>query len=138
MASRFDYSSALTPSMYSEVVSARPKLAVAHYVESMDQLYGVYSIHRQMMKNNMTLTYMEDGIRVDGGVSHVVITPPTMEKNHTEVLQQWLGPENIRVVDQDPLRSKLVDSGMWAQTFSKLFVWNLTEFDKVSMYQARS
>ena len=117
-----------------QFIPARRKYAVAHYVESLDQLYGVYAIHNQMIKNNMTLTYIADGVRLNGDVSHVVITPTTMEKNHSEVLRQWIGEENIRVVDQAPLRDKLVDSGMWAQTFSKLCIFNLTEFDKVSIF----
>ena len=123
----------LLPVSLKDALLERPKYAVAHYVESMDQLYGVYSIHQQLIKYNMTLTQIVNGTHIDGHVSHVVVTPNTMEDKHRQALELWIGPENVRIVDVDWQRGMLKDSGMWAQVFAKLFIFNLTEFDKIIM-----
>ena len=116
--------------------TGHPKYAVAHYVESLDQLYGVYSVHNQMLRFGMQLSGMTlngtNGTQQDGQVRHVALIPTTIERNHSIVLSQWLGEENVITVDIQLIRKKMENStAMWLQTFSKLFIFNLTQFDKI-------
>ena len=100
------------------------RYAVAHYVESNDQIYGIYSIHKQMVKHNIS-------------ASHVVVVPTDIYANYSNALVSWLGEDNVRAVDTDIILGSFNRSqGLWQGVFNKLWLFNLTEFDKVTILDA--
>ncbi len=113
-----EYSS---PSHFAAEAPPRPRrLAVVNYVDDLDYyLWGVYSIHHQMI-----VTGMLPKIR------HIALIPSTMSSNSKALLRQWLGPENVRKVDKNNIR-KRVPKGLWVPVFSKLEAFNMTDFDKI-------
>mmetsp|Transcript_28625 Transcript_28625/g.43010 ORF Transcript_28625/g.43010 Transcript_28625/m.43010 type:complete len:364 (-) Transcript_28625:864-1955(-) len=95
------------------------RVAIVNFVESMDQIYGVYSIQKQMMKHNIN-------------AAHVVLVPHDMKQSLQDVIALWVGEENRRFVVKDKIVGKVSStSGIWAATFNKLWAFNLTEFEKV-------
>ena len=73
------------------------KFAVANFVESLDQLYGVYSIHNQLIKYNMTNN------RIDGdssSISHVAVVPNDIEEKYYNTLVSWLGKDYVHTVNK--------------------------------------
>mmetsp|Transcript_3717 Transcript_3717/g.10240 ORF Transcript_3717/g.10240 Transcript_3717/m.10240 type:complete len:384 (+) Transcript_3717:30-1181(+) len=101
---------------------APPRYAIAHYADRDDHVYGIYSIHQQLKKFNMS-----------NHVSHVAVVPKAIDPRLKTALQDWLGKENVRVVDNTVLKVVPRNKGLWWQTFNKLLIFNLIEFDKVIM-----
>jgi hypothetical protein len=103
--------------------SSRPrKLAVVNFVDSKDEyLWGVYSIHKQMEKFNMMPS-----------VAHVALVASDMKKKPKSLLQQWLGPENVREVDKSFIRDLVPKNrDLWIPVFYKTEAFRLTDFDKL-------
>lgn len=96
--------------------------AVAQFVDSPTYMYGVYSVKRQMDRFNMTAQ----------GAQQIVLVPNEFQAQYPkefDVLTQWLGAGNIRQVDKMFIQK--LDSSLWKGTFNKLWMFNLTEYDKV-------
>jgi hypothetical protein len=99
------------------------RLAVVNFVDDIDYyLWGVYSIHHQMKKFNMT----------SSGIRHVALIPEKMSKRSKALLQEWLGNDNVREVDKKFILKK-VPKGLWVPVFNKLEAFNLIDFDKIIM-----
>lgn len=97
--------------------------AVVHFVDAHDgYLWGVFSVHQQMRKFGM-LDGKED-------ISHVVILADMVTDRKRELLEDWVGKENVRMVDVNHIRKK-VNKGVWPHVFSKMEAFNLVDFDKV-------
>lgn len=98
------------------------RFAIVNYVESKDQIYGVYSIHNQILK-------------LDINAKHVVLARRDIDKSLKDVLLLWVGEENCRFIDS--ISAKVGNkSGMWQGVFNKLAAFNLTEFEKVIVLDA--
>jgi len=98
----------------------RPKrYAVANFVDSEKYLWGIYSIHTQMKKLNMS-----------PAIAQVVLVASGMKSKHKDLLREWLGDENVLEVDEKFVRDH-VPGGVWSVVFSKIEFFNLTQFDKV-------
>jgi hypothetical protein len=96
------------------------RLGVVNFVDSKDSyLWGVYSIHKQMIKFNMTPQ-----------VSHVALVASDLSPESKALLVEWLGPKNVRDVDVNFVRNHVPD-GLWYQVFSKIEAFNVTDFDKL-------
>jgi hypothetical protein len=103
-----------------EPVEPRPKkLAVVSFVDKAFYLWGVYSIHNQLKKFNMT-----------PAVQQVVLVASDMEHKNKELLVEWLGAQNVREIDKSFVRNH-VPNGIWGAVFSKIEFFNMTDFDKV-------
>lgn len=109
---------------------------------------GVYGIHKQLLKHNMT-TRQFNSTDVDGDhtnsnighrsgiVDHVVVVPNTLNSKYQRALVEWLGESNVHQVDTGYLMDRLTaEQGMWKQTFQKLWLHNLTMYDKVIVLDA--
>ena len=102
------------------IPSRQKRLAVVNFVDDLDYyLWGVYSIHNQMEKFNMTPV-----------IRHIAIVPENMSSKSKALLQEWLGSDNVREVDKNYIRKK-VPRGLWVPVFNKLFAFNMTDFDKL-------
>lgn len=96
------------------------RYAVVNFVDRKSKsLWGIYSIHKQMLKFQMLPS-----------IQHVVLVASDMKKNDKELLIEWLGKDNVIQIDETFIRNKVPD-GVWANVFSKLEFFNLTQFDKV-------
>ena len=113
------------------------RYAVANYVESPDQLYGVYGIHKQLLKYNMTCHKFNSNISTTintggGEVDHVVVVPNTIESKYHQAIVEWVGESNVYKVNRTYIINRLSDEqNMWKGTFNKLWLFNLTMYDKV-------
>jgi hypothetical protein len=104
----------------SETPSRPRRLGVITFVDDKDyMLWGVYSIHTQLKKFNMIPS-----------VTHIALVAKDMKKQDKELLEEWLGPENVREIDKTIIRRK-VDKSLWSQVFSKIEFFNMTNFDKL-------
>mmetsp|Transcript_44599 Transcript_44599/g.49996 ORF Transcript_44599/g.49996 Transcript_44599/m.49996 type:complete len:382 (+) Transcript_44599:168-1313(+) len=103
--------------------AAAAKYAVVHYLDNQPAyMYGLYSIHQQMLKLGMTPDV----------VSHVVVVPHNFNSTNLKIVEQWLGPENVRKVDPNDIMRHIPEKQeLWKAVFHKLFLFNLTDFDKV-------
>jgi hypothetical protein len=112
---------------------SRHKYALANFVDDgEDQIYGVYSIHRQLIKFNMLLSSPGEGS--EEKLTHVVLVDREFDPTRRDVLASWVGEKNVRVVNKMDVPGKLKpEQNMWVGTFNKLFFFNLTEFDKIIM-----
>ena len=113
----------------------KKKYAVATFVDKSEHIYGVYSIRNQMKRFNMTHT-SDDG---SSSIPFIVVIGddyPTREVEKYETLQKWVGTTNIRIVNKSIIGDKIPHhgSGLWKGTFHKLYLFNLTEFDKVIVF----
>ncbi len=99
------------------------RFAIVNYVESMDQIYGVYSIRQQMLKHNIR-------------VPHVALVPYDMKKSYQDAVTRWVGEENLRFVNKIGKAMIGKRSGIWKGVFNKLAAFNLTEFEKVIVLDA--
>ena len=92
--------------------------------ETHGYMYGVYSIKTRMKALGMSA-------RVDQVVFYNHATP----KTYIEVLEGWLGPENVIFTDIErllnPLLKKSQKREVWAAVFSKLVFFNLTRYDRL-------
>jgi len=109
------------------------RLAVANFIgqsgtaQADDLLYGVYSIHQQLIKYNMIHNNTNEE-----GVTHVAIVVNSTKQEHIDILTTWLGKENIKIVFNDYIMDRISSKqGLWKGVFGKLHYFNLTEFDKV-------
>ena len=108
----------------------KKKYAVATFVDKSEHIYGVYSIRNQMIKFNMT----------NSGIPLIVVIGddyPLREVEKYKTIQKWVGGiSNIRIVNKSIIGNKIPKhgSGLWKGTFHKLFLFNLTEFDKVIVF----
>ena len=102
-------------------------------------MYGIFSIHRQLAKHNMTLR-SANGTRSDcnmGGVAHVAVVPSSINERYRRALVLWLGEDNIRTVEKGYISDRIKpEQEVWTGTFNKLWLFNLTEFDKIIMLDA--
>ena len=81
--------------------AAPRRVAIVNFVESKDQIYGVYSIQKQMMKYNINAT-------------HIVLVPHDMKQSLQDVIALWVGEENRRFVVKDEIVGKVSSkSGIW-------------------------
>lgn len=112
--------------------------AVAHYVESLDQLYGIYSIHKQLNKHNMLLNENNTVSQLPRGYAkHVVVVPRRIDEAYRNALVSWLGEDNVRTIDEGVISGLLKnDQELWQGVFNKLWLFNLTEFDKLIILDA--
>ena len=86
--------------------------AVANFVDNGHQyLYGVYSIHQQLVKYNMTRRCINatnhDYGRSIGDITHIAVVSNSLSKEYRHVLNTWLGEENIRVIDNGYILDQL-------------------------------
>jgi len=105
----------------SDIVVKEQRLAIASFLDN-DQLHGIFSIHNQIAKYNMK-----------SKVSQVVLVPNSIKKKTKDVLIKWIGKENVRTVDKNYILNKIVDKGTWKGVFNKMWLFNLTDFDKIIM-----
>jgi len=107
-------------------ISVKPvkerRLAIASFLDNEFPIHGIFSIHNQIVKYNMT-----------SKVSQVVVVPNSMEKKYKDVLIKWIGKENVRSVDKSYILDRIVDKGTWKGVFNKMWLFNLTDFDKIIM-----
>lgn len=121
----------------------RHRYAVANFVDGTDELYGVYSIHRMLRKHGMTLSSdgpdeTNLGVNIGRRVEHVAVVDDGLMKEHRNVLVSWLGEDNVRTVDRSYIMDKISMPGqdLLKEPFNKLWLFNLTDFDKVIMLDA--
>ena len=89
-----------------------------------------------MTTHQFNSTEMNTGHRL-GEVDHVVVVPNNINGKYYNVLVQWLGERNVHKVDPGYLLNRMDDKQlMWKQTFQKLWLYNLTEYDKVIVLDA--
>ena len=89
-----------------------------------------------MTTHQFNSTEINTGQRL-GEVDHVVVVPNNIHDKLYNVLVQWLGERNVHKVDRDYLLNRMDDKQlMWKQTFQKLWLYNLTEYDKVIVLDA--
>jgi hypothetical protein len=110
-----------------DVPKKRRHLAIASFVDAPQHLYGVFSTMKQMARFNMS---------GGGGVEQVVIVPSTFKQNGKEwnALTRWMqGPDkHIYQVDKNFIMQKIPkSSGLWKGTFNKLWMFNMTDFDRL-------
>lgn len=99
---------------------SKKRYAVVNFVDKKSKsFWGIYSIHKQMMKFHML-----------PAIRHVVLAASDMKGSDKELLIEWLGADNVIEVNATILRSQVPD-GVWSEVFSKLEFFNLTQFDKV-------
>jgi hypothetical protein len=109
-------------------VPQKRRLAIASFVDLPHDLYGVFSTRTQMAKFNMSGS---------GGVEQVVIIPNDFRgrnKNEWNALTRWMqGPDkHIYQVDRDFIIKKIPNSSdMWNGPFNKLWMFNMTDFDRL-------
>ena len=89
-----------------------------------------------MTTHQFNSTEINTGQRL-GEVDHVVVVPNNIHDKYYNVLVEWLGERNVHKVDRDYLLNRMDDKQlMWKQTFQKLWLYNLTEYDKVIVLDA--
>jgi hypothetical protein len=102
----------------------KARYAVGNYIDKywmVGSVYGVYSIHTQLFKFNMTDL-----------VDHVVLVSPLVPEKFVLILNQFLGEKSVRIQDNRELLSSLLhDDKIWAGTFNKVSLFNVTEYDKI-------
>uniref|UniRef100_A0A7S2URK8 Hexosyltransferase n=1 Tax=Attheya septentrionalis TaxID=420275 RepID=A0A7S2URK8_9STRA len=109
-------------------IPQKRRLAIASFVDGPEHLYGVFSTRTQMAKFNMSGS---------GGVEQVVIVPKDFHmrnKKEWNALTSWMqGPDkHIYQVDRDFIIKKIPNSSaMWKGTFNKLWMFNMTDFDRL-------
>lgn len=98
------------------------RYAVVSFLDSMDYyLWGVYSIHTQLRKVNMT-----------PHIRHVALVAQDMKSKHKSLVREWLGEENVWEINKSTIRKQVPKGNqLWGAVFSKLEFFNLTMFDKV-------
>ena len=97
------------------------RLAIATFVDQAEHIFGLYSIRNQMRKFGMH------------NVSLVTVTKKGFDEafpTEWKALNEWSDPKDIHVVDRSYIVDK-IGPGLWKGTFNKLWLFNLTEFDKV-------
>jgi hypothetical protein len=103
------------------------------FVDGPAHMYGLYSVKQQMhkfgMDKDVILTVVVDQGFTDPG------NPSTSKA--WQVLQQWIDnpQENIHIVNKQFIHQKLAE-GLWRGVFNKLFIFNLTMYDKILMLDA--
>lgn len=92
--------------------------------ETHGYMYGVYSVKARMKALGMSP-------RVDQVVFYNHATP----KKYVEILEGWLGPENVIFTNiENDLAAFLKEAKsreLWAGVFSKLVFFNLTRYDRL-------
>jgi hypothetical protein len=100
------------------------KYAVATYIGMNDiagSMLGTFSIKTRLH---------EFGMR-SPAYTQVVMIPKQFPSAEREILHQWFGQANVVTSHFDTLFNSLLDKKVWKQVFSKLAVWNLTDYSKV-------
>ena len=70
-------------------------------------------------------------------IDHVVVAPTTIHPNYHRALVSWLGEDNVRLVEPGYLLNRIrSEQHLWKKTFQKLWLYNLTEYDKVIVLDA--
>lgn len=118
------YSISSTTNPGDRVVSVPRRLAVAMFVDKHEHLYGVYSVKNQLTKFHMIPTPAS---------LVALVSKSSFEQNYIDVLDEWLGEKNVILVDKSYIHEQIVDEGIWKGTFNKLWVFNLTQYDKIVM-----
>lgn len=102
------------------LIAPSKRYAVVNFVDKKTKsLWGIYSIHKQMLKFHMLPS-----------IRHVALVASDMKKKDKKLLEEWLGQDNVIQVNEGIIRNQVPD-GVWGQVFSKLEFFNLTQFDKV-------
>jgi len=120
------------------VAAPRRRYAIATFVDSYKHMYGLYSIARQAQRTGM----VAQGIDVVAGMTRQWLEQVEREGKHNEtrVLAQWQDEGLLHktyVFDEDLILSKIApDSGLWVGVFKKMFLFNLTDYDKVILLDA--
>merc|ERR1712194_888139 len=66
-----------------------------------------------------------------------VVVPSTLSHKYLQALRAWLGASNVRAVDTWHLLNRMTTTQkLWAKTFQKLWLHNLTDYDKVIVLDA--
>jgi len=106
------------------VEQKKPRYAIAMYVDNEAPLYGLYSIAHQAQVTGM----VQDGIDIVVGVSKKFKNNPVLQ----QMLQDGL-INQIYPFDNYIIKNKVSnpDRGLWAGVFNKLFLFNLTDYDKL-------
>ncbi|KAL7541498.1 hypothetical protein ACHAXR_010975 [Thalassiosira sp. AJA248-18] len=102
------------------------QVAIVNFVDNVDHVYGVYSIHQQIVKHNIS-------------AAHVVIVNQGIQQSFRDAMALWIGDENLRLVNTSHIIDRMSRRGannVWKGVFNKLWAFNLTEFDKVIMLDA--
>lgn len=140
----------------------KQRFAVAQFLDSPMYMYGAFSLKHQMERFDMmaTVTRANKNGDDDGdSVEQVAVIPNDFRAEFPgayQVLQEWLNngnsnngngstsntnnkgnnPRNrIYEVDKNYILDKL-DDNLWKGTFNKLWLFNLTEYDKVIVLDA--
>jgi hypothetical protein len=102
-------------------MKARPqRLGLVNFVDAADEnLWGVYSIHKQMKKFGMLPT-----------VEHIAVVYKDISPTSRALLEEWLGPEQVREIDRNFIVDKVHDD-LRQGDFLKTEAFNMTEFDKL-------
>jgi hypothetical protein len=102
----------------------RRRLAVAMFVDRQEHLYGVYSVKNQLRKFQM----------IPSPASLIaLVSQYSFEQKYVDILYEWLGEDNVMMVDKNYIHGKILDDGIWKGTFNKLLFFNLTQYDKIIM-----
>lgn len=100
--------------------SQQPRYAVATFIDRHGDMYGLYSIRNQLRKLSPHIPLI-----VVAGTNVAEERPDMWTAVH-----DWVGAEHTRVVNKSYIFENLHDK-LWAGTFNKLWLFNLTDFDKV-------
>lgn len=99
----------------------KQKYAVVNFVDESDEyLWGLYSMHVQLKKFNMT-----------PHVKHIAMVSTQISKKSRALITEWLGEEGIRLFDRKHILKRIPKKGLRQGVFLKLEAFNMTEFDKI-------
>lgn len=101
----------------------KPRYAIAMYVESEPTLVGLYSIARQAQATGMV---SQDGIDVVVAYNSKSVVSHVIKEMHKDGLIHKIYP-----VNRDFIIKKVTNPGLWKGVFNKLFLFNLTDYDKL-------
>ena len=61
-----------------------------------------------------------------------MVVPNTIESKYHQAIVEWVGESNVYKVNRTYIINRLSDEqNMWKGTFNKLWLFNLTMYDKV-------
>lgn len=95
------------------------RYGLVNFVEDDYDLWGVYSIHKQMEKFDML-----------PAVEHVAVVTSDTSPQAKNVLKEWLGPANVREMDKTFITDKVHES-LKRDDFIKVEVFNMIQYEKL-------
>ena len=105
------------------------KNAIAAFVDTEAQMIGLYSIAHQARETGM----ISEGIEVVVGVNSELFEDDKREPPVKQILAQWKDEgliHEVYVFDRNKI-IRIVPKGLWRGVFNKLFLFNLTDYDKL-------